>query len=87
MYLQKIRETAFAMPLTNPSYPPGHYRIVNRECMIITYRTDMDPLRALVPEPPVADLPVLEVHSATRILADLTLGLGRVVRDYMRHFK
>jgi acetoacetate decarboxylase len=33
---------------------------------------------------PVADLPVLEVVSAVHILADLTLGLGRVVHDYLR---
>jgi acetoacetate decarboxylase len=33
---------------------------------------------------PVAELPVLEVMSATHILADLTLGLGRVVHDYLR---
>lgn len=32
---------------------------------------------------PVAELPVLEVLSATHILADLTLGLGEVVHDYL----
>ena len=32
---------------------------------------------------PVAELPVLEIVSATHILADLTLGLGRVVHDYL----
>ena len=32
---------------------------------------------------PVADLPVIEVVSAQHILADLTLGLGKVVHDYM----
>jgi acetoacetate decarboxylase len=31
----------------------------------------------------VADLPVLEVISATHPIADLTLGLGRVVHDYL----
>ena len=35
-----VRERAFAMPLTSPAYPPGPYRFVNREYMIITYRTD-----------------------------------------------
>jgi acetoacetate decarboxylase len=39
------------MPLTSPSYPMGPYRFVNREFLIITYRTDMDALRAVVPEP------------------------------------
>jgi acetoacetate decarboxylase len=33
---------------------------------------------------PVADLPVLEVVSATHIVADLTLGLGKVVHDYLQ---
>ena len=51
MNLKQIRDTAFAMPLTNPSYPPGPYKFVNREYMVITYRTDMDALRAVVPEP------------------------------------
>jgi acetoacetate decarboxylase len=32
---------------------------------------------------PVADLPVLEVVSAVHILADLTLGLGKVAHDYL----
>jgi acetoacetate decarboxylase len=32
---------------------------------------------------PVAELPVLEIVAATRILADLTLGPGKVVRDYL----
>jgi acetoacetate decarboxylase len=32
---------------------------------------------------PVADLPVLEVLSARHFVADLTLGLGKVVFDYL----
>src|SRR5216110_197425 len=47
----EVRERAFAMPLTNPAYPPGPYRFVDREYLIITYRTDPAKLRALVPEP------------------------------------
>ena len=46
-----IATNGFAMPLTNPSYPRGPYRFVNREYLIITYRTDPDALRAVVPEP------------------------------------
>jgi acetoacetate decarboxylase len=46
-----IAANAFAMPFTNPSYPRGPYRFVNREYMIISYRTDPDALRAVVPEP------------------------------------
>jgi acetoacetate decarboxylase len=32
---------------------------------------------------PIAELPVLEIVSATHIVADLTLGLGKVVHDYL----
>jgi acetoacetate decarboxylase len=35
-----VKKTAFAMPLTAPSYPRGPYRFIDREYMIITYRTD-----------------------------------------------
>ena len=42
---------AFAMPLTSPAYPLGPYRFCNREYLIVTYRTDPQKLRELVPEP------------------------------------
>jgi acetoacetate decarboxylase len=32
---------------------------------------------------PLAELPVLEIVSGTHIVADLTLGLGTVVHDYL----
>src|SRR5690242_16326064 len=46
-----VREKAFAMPLTSPAYPPGPYRFISREFLIVTYRTDPQALRAVVPEP------------------------------------
>jgi acetoacetate decarboxylase len=51
MHEKQVLERAFAMPLTSPAYPPGPYRFVNREYLIITYRTDPAKLRAVVPEP------------------------------------
>ena len=33
---------------------------------------------------PIAELPVREIISATHIVADLTLGLGKVVYDYLK---
>jgi acetoacetate decarboxylase len=51
MKLATVREKAFAMPLTSPAFPIGPYRFVNREFFIITYRTDPEKLRAVVPEP------------------------------------
>ena len=47
----EVKQRAFAMPLTNPAYPPGPYRFVDREYLIITYHTDPARLRAVVPEP------------------------------------
>jgi hypothetical protein len=41
-----VRDAAYS-----PAYPPGPYRFVNREYLILTYRTDPAKLRAVVPEP------------------------------------
>ena len=51
MKLSEVRRKAFAMPLNDPAYPPGPYKFYNREFVVITYRTDIDKLRAVVPEP------------------------------------
>ena len=55
-----VRARAYAMPLTNPAYPPGPYRFNDREFMIITYRTDSEKLRAVVPEPLEVDEPLVK---------------------------
>ncbi|MBN3813562.1 acetoacetate decarboxylase [Paraburkholderia sp. Ac-20347] len=47
----QIRREAFAMPVHNPAYPRPPFRFVNREYFIISYETDPDALRAIVPEP------------------------------------
>jgi acetoacetate decarboxylase len=60
MKLADVKANAFAMPLTSPSYPRGPYRFVNREYMIISYRTDMDALRAVVPEPLEINDPIVK---------------------------
>jgi len=51
MKLAEVRRKAFAMPLNDPAYPPGPYKFYNREFVVITYRTDPDKLREVVPEP------------------------------------
>ena len=51
MKIDDVKRNAFAMPLTSPAFPPGPYRFVNREFLVITYRTDPEALRAVVPEP------------------------------------
>lgn len=60
MKISDVRESAFAMPLTSPSYPPGPYRFIDREYMIITYRTDPDAIAAVLPEPLVAPKPIVK---------------------------
>ena len=57
MHQNEVRERAFAMPLTAPAYPPGPYRFVDREYLIVTYRTDPERLRAVVPGPLEIDEP------------------------------
>src|SRR5271169_406536 len=51
MHITSIRKDAFAMPVHNPAYPRPPYRFINREYFIISYETNIDELRAIVPEP------------------------------------
>ena len=51
MKLADVRKNAFAMPLNDPSYPKGPYKFYNREFVVISYRTDPERLRSVVPEP------------------------------------
>src|SRR6476619_2878936 len=43
-------QACVCMPLTSPAFPPGHYRFINREYLVITYRTDPASLEVVVPE-------------------------------------
>lgn len=47
----EVRAAAYAMPLTNPAYPKPPFRFVNREFIVITYRTDPAALARVVPTP------------------------------------
>jgi acetoacetate decarboxylase len=60
MNIEDVKRTAFAMPLTSPAFPPGPYRFVDREFLIVTYRTDLDALRAVVPEPLQVTNPIVK---------------------------
>src|SRR5438552_3896543 len=51
MKINDVRKSAYSMPLTSPSFPPGPYRFFNREYFVISYRTDPQALAAVVPEP------------------------------------
>ena len=51
MKIADVSARAFAMPLNNPSYPPGPYHFYDREYFVVEYLTDPSALRAVVPEP------------------------------------
>lgn len=46
-----IKQKAFSMPFTNPTFARGPYRFINREYLIITYETEMEALKNVVPAP------------------------------------
>ncbi len=55
MEKQTVKERAFAMPLTSPSYPKGPYRFVDQEYLVITYHSNPEAIRAMVLEPLILD--------------------------------
>jgi acetoacetate decarboxylase len=60
MKIAEIRKRAFAMPLTSPAFPPGPYRFIDREYLIITYRTDRAALETVLPEPLTFEEPIVK---------------------------
>ncbi len=51
MKKEDIVKSGFSMPYHRPSYPKGPYRFIDREFMVITYETELDLLKQVVPEP------------------------------------
>ena len=60
MKINDITKNAFSMPFMHPAYPKGPYTFINREFFIITYETDMDKLKAIVPEPLEVTEPIVK---------------------------
>jgi acetoacetate decarboxylase len=60
MRVQDFRDGSYAMPLTSPAFPHGPYRFINREFLVVSYETDMDALRAVVPEPLEVTKPIVK---------------------------
>ncbi|HEY9066509.1 MAG TPA: acetoacetate decarboxylase [Burkholderiaceae bacterium] len=70
MRVQDLRGGPFAMPLTSPAFPHGPYRFIDREYLVVTYETDIDALRAVVPEPlqvhePIVKFEVMRMPDST----------------------
>lgn len=59
MKIEEIRKNAFAMPYASPSFSKGPYTFFGREFLIISYRTDPELLRKLVPEPLTIQEPIV----------------------------
>ncbi len=60
MTIDDVKRRAFAMPLTSPAFPPGPYRFINREYLIITYRTTPEAIARILPAPLVAPEPLVK---------------------------
>ena len=48
------------MPLCSPSYPKGPYHFINRAFFTITYETDIEKLKKIVPEPLEVTEPIVK---------------------------
>lgn len=60
MDIDEVRRRAYAMPLNNPSFPKGPYRFYDREFVVITYRTSLEALQAVVPAPLEVTEPIVK---------------------------
>lgn len=60
MNIAEIQANAYSMPIISPAFPRGPYHFKNREFMIITYLTDLEALRSVVPEPLEVTEPIVK---------------------------
>jgi acetoacetate decarboxylase len=69
-----VVKTAFAMPLTSPSFARGPYSYTNSEYMVVTYRMSRTALEEAVPEPLPFDEPLVR---CTFMRTESSTGFGR----------
>lgn len=69
-----VLKSAFAMPLTSPSFARGPYRYTKREYLIVTYRTSRAALEEVVPEPLTFDEPLVRCEF---MRMESSTGFGR----------
>ena len=72
-------------PLGAPAFPIPPYRFINREYLNITYRTDLERLREIVPEPleidePLVRFEVMKMPDTTGLGSYLECGQAIMVR-------
>ncbi|MFB5759226.1 acetoacetate decarboxylase [Paenibacillus medicaginis] len=75
MKLHEVRKQ-ISTPLGAPAFPVGPYYFHNREYLNILYRTDMEALRRVVPEPLEIDEPLVKFEIMN--MGDVT-GLGTYI--------
>ncbi|MFH9355204.1 acetoacetate decarboxylase [Kitasatospora sp. NPDC017646] len=73
MRADDIPDLLLTTPVNSPAYPLPPYRFTDREYLTITYRTDPDALRRVVPEPLAVPEPL--VHFEVIRMPDVA-GLG-----------
>lgn len=56
----EVRANAYAMPLNSPAYARLPFRFVDREFIIITYRTDPEALAKVIPAPLMPADPIVK---------------------------
>jgi acetoacetate decarboxylase len=57
----KILARAYAMPFASPAYTAGPDKFFDRPALTVSYRTDLNRVSALVPEPLVVEDPVVNL--------------------------
>jgi len=58
---REVLARAYAMPFASPAYTAAPDKFLDRPALTVTYRSDLDRVRALVPEPLVVDDPVVNL--------------------------
>jgi acetoacetate decarboxylase len=59
---ENVVKRAFAMPLSSPAYPPAPDKFLDRPALTVTYRTEIERIRQLVPEPLELKDPVVSLN-------------------------
>src|SRR5258706_11941373 len=77
----EVLDHAYAMPFENPAYPPAPDKFFDRPALTVSYRTDLDKVRALVPEPLVIEEPIVSLA----FLFMVAPGLGDVLLIIVAH--
>ncbi|WP_085727217.1 acetoacetate decarboxylase [Pseudomonas sp. R37(2017)] len=58
---ESVRQKAYAMPIVSPAYPQPPSWFLDRPSLTISYRTDIELVRAMVPEPLVVKDPIVSL--------------------------